>query len=356
MRLSRVTLVFVLALVAAVSLGQADSTTTLRLQMRASGHFAVENLVGTMTVVPGSSDQAVAVATVHAESQELLGKIRFEQVTGENGVPTMRVIYPIEEYGTFRFPSGSSKWLGMFGGGSNTNTKYAGERVRVSDTSGVLLYADVEIQLPAGADAHFRNVVGKMTAEKLSGKLDFDTGSGEIVLTNLSGNISADTGSGDIIAEKIDGDFRADTGSGDITLSRFEGETIDCDTGSGDIKVDDSRAQKIAADTGSGNIRVEADTVEFAADTGSGDIDLIGDSRLESVAADTGSGDVTLVLGPEASFEARASIGSGDIVSRYSDAQAIVKSKEVVGYRRGSGRTRIDVDTGSGDLVLRPTE
>jgi len=356
MRLSRSTFVLACALVAAVSATTADSTTTLRLQMRPSGHFAVENLAGTMTIVPGSSDQVVAVATIHAESNDVLRKISFEQVSGENGVPTMRVIYPIEEYGTFRYPTGGSKFFGMFGGGSNTNTKYAGERVRVSDTTGVLLYADVEIQLPSGADAQFRNVVGKMTAEKVSGKLAFDTGSGEIMMTGLSGSISADTGSGNIIAEDIDGDFSGDTGSGDITLAKFEGEGIDCDTGSGDIRIDASKANRIMTDTGSGDIRVEAETVEFQADTGSGDIDLVSDARIERVDADTGSGDVTLVLGPEASFEAHASIGSGDIVSRYPDAQAIVQKREVVGYRRGDGRTRIDVDTGSGDVVLRPTE
>lgn len=31
-----------------------------------------------------------------------------------------------------------------------------------------------------------------------------------------------------------------------------------------------------------------------------------------------------------------------------------LKRREVVGYRRGDGRTRIDVDAGSGDLVIEP--
>ena len=357
MRLIRFGPALLLALLAPLSLTEADSTTTLRLAMRPSGHFALENLAGTMTVVPGHSDEVVAVATIHAESDALLGKIKFEQVSGEAGVPTMRVIYPISEYGTFRYSGGGSKWLGMFGGGNNTTTKYAGERVKVSDSSGVLLYADVEVQLPSGVDGKLRNVVGKITADKVSGKLEFDSGSGDITLTDLSGTIAADTGSGDITAEGIDGKFSADTGSGDINLTRFEGEGIECDTGSGDIKINDSRAERIGTDTGSGNIRVEADTAEFNADTGSGDIDLVSDaSRLESIDADTGSGDVTLVLGPDASFEARASIGSGDIVNRYADADPIIKQREVIGYRRGSAKTRISVDTGSGDLVLRPTE
>ena len=70
--------------------------------------------------------------------------------------------------------------------------------------------------------------------------------------------------------------------------------------------------------------------------------------------ADTGSGNVTLRLGPDASFEAFASQGSGEIRNRYADAEAIVKMKELVGYRRGDGRIRIEVDTGSGNLTLDP--
>jgi DUF4097 and DUF4098 domain-containing protein YvlB len=228
--------------------------------------------------------------------------------------------------------------------------------VRISDRGEVLLYADVEVQLPAGADASLRNVVGKITAGDLSGTLEFDTGSGDIALNDLSGSIAADTGSGEIRADQIDGDFSADTGSGDIHLTSFRGESIECDTGSGDIRIDESHATVIEADTGSGDIRVEADAVELQTDTGSGDIVVVGDTRLERVNADTGSGDVTLVLGPGASFEARASLGSGDIISRYDDAEAIMQKREIVGYRRGDRRTRISVDTGSGDLVIRPTE
>jgi hypothetical protein len=54
-------------------------------------------------------------------------------------------------------------------------------------------------------------------------------------------------------------------------------------------------------------------------------------------------------------FEAHANTGSGDVRSHYTDAQAIVHGKEVVGWRRGDGRIRIDVDTGSGDFVVEPT-
>ena len=76
--------------------------------------------------------------------------------------------------------------------------------------------------------------------------------------------------------------------------------------------------------------------------------------KLSKVTADTGSGDVTLQLGAKASFEVIANQGSGDLVNRYSDAQPIQKGRQVVGYRRGDAKTKIRVDTGSGDLVLEP--
>ena len=109
-------------------------------------------------------------------------------------------------------------------------------------------------------------------------------------------------------------------------------------------------------DTGSGSVDVKgADTERFSADTGSGDIafEASGD-RLSAVKADTGSGDVTLRLDPEASFEATADQGSGSIVSRFSGSEPILHKREVVGYRRGDGKMRIRVDTGSGDVVLEP--
>jgi hypothetical protein len=67
-----------------------------------------------------------------------------------------------------------------------------------------------------------------------------------------------------------------------------------------------------------------------------------------------GSGSVRLRLAPDAGFEAHADLGSGRIESQYGDARPILKRNEVVGYRRGDGRIRIDVETGSGSLTLEP--
>jgi len=351
----------VIVLVATAPGISAEVTRTLRVELSpdALQHFAVENLAGAMRVTSGAVKAVVAVATVHAESDDLAKAVTFEQVTAKSGVPTLRVRYPLDSEHTIRY-RGRGREAGLPGsmfGGSGTSVEYDGHRVKVSDTDGVLLYADVEVQVPRHlADATFRNLVGFLEAKELEGKIKFDTSSGDITTAGVRGEIRTDTGSGDVKAGDMGGSFSCDTGSGDCDLAGFDGETILCDVGSGDVTIRRASARMVDVHTGSGDVHVlEADLEELQADTGSGNVRLQERGhRLARVKADTGSGDVVLRLGPDASFEALADQGSGEIIMGYKDAQAIVRHKEVVGYRRGDAKTKIDVDTGSGDLTIEP--
>jgi hypothetical protein len=326
----------------------AEVTRTLRVELSGdpAAGFAVENLAGAMQVGPGDVATVVAVATVHAEDAALAEAVRFEQVVGKDGVATLRVRYPLDRHRTFRYPHGGSG-----------DTEYDGHRVRVSDHRGVLLWADVEVTVPRRAiDGRFATRAGAASGTGLTGTLVFDTGTGNITVRDSTGSITADTGTGDVTAERLSGNFSCDTGSGDCDVHGFDGDRLDCDTGSGRVRAEAVRARTVAADTGSGSIRVlEADIEEFRADTGSGGVELTAvGNRLAVVRADTGSGDVSLHLPADASFTAEADQGSGDLVCGFDDARPIVERRTVVGYRRGDGRIRIDVDMGSGDLVIEP--
>jgi DUF4097 and DUF4098 domain-containing protein YvlB len=73
--------------------------------------------------------------------------------------------------------------------------------------------------------------------------------------------------------------------------------------------------------------------------------------------ADTGSGDVEIYGGPDADFRLTADQGSGDLRVGYDDAKLQYEDsrhRKVVGATRGDGRTRIEIDTGSGDAVVAP--
>lgn len=353
----------------------AEVTKTLRGEISATGEFGIENLAGAMKIVPGTGTEVVAIVTIHAESQAIADLVRFEKVTPDGKglkmgfcvddddrhphVPTLRVRYPIDDHPTLRYPalSGGNVITRTLSTGSSTTTTYDNHRVKVTDNRGTLLYADVEVQVPKSeVKGWFRNVVGTITARGLQGRLEFDSGSGDVDLQDMKGSVDADTGSGDVKIARVEGNVNCDTGSGDCVISEVRGDLIECDLGSGDATVRASTVKSVQADTGSGDVRViDSDIEELDADTGSGDVELkTTGSRLARVTADTGSGDVTLRLGADAGFEARADQGSGDLTVRYSDAQPIVRQKEVVGYRRGTARIQIDVDTGSGDVLITP--
>jgi DUF4097 and DUF4098 domain-containing protein YvlB len=288
--------------------------------------------------------------------------VRFERVRDDAPRAVFRVIYPTDRHRTFRDPRDRGEGAGtallkVFGLGSHSAVEYGGEKVKVSTSDGVRVHADLEIQVPARAiDGVFRNLVGTLRAREVQGTAVFDTASGDVMLDQVRGRIKADTGSGDVRATDVEGSFTCDTGSGDCRLTGFRGETIACNVGSGDVHLRGASARTIEADTGSGDVQaVDVDVAEFSVDTGSGDVLLeSAGTRLAKVDVDTGSGDVTLRLGPDASFEARADQGSGEIFNRFADARPILERKELLGYRRGDGRVKITVDTGSGDLVLDP--
>jgi hypothetical protein len=128
MRLRSLPIILTTALVAGAALTAlsttspvlaAEVTRTLRATIAPGDGFGIENLAGVMTIVPGSGTEVVAVVTVHAESQAIADRVRFEKVgPGGDGrkvvigisiddddspkVPTLRVRYPIDDHPTLR--------------------------------------------------------------------------------------------------------------------------------------------------------------------------------------------------------------------------------------------------------------
>jgi hypothetical protein len=369
-RSSLAIVLMLLVLPSGVVLGEATRTLRVSLTGDAAAPFAIENLAGAMTVLPSDGEGVTAVATIHAEDDTLAAMVRFEQVRNEEGVATLRVIYPLDRERTLRYPLGTKAEGGSEEGGRHRHThwfsilgwdssemKYDGHRVRVSADRGALLYADVEVRVPRRAlDATFRNLIGTLQAEGIEGHILLDTARGDVTARRLKGEVKADTGSGDVHGSDLQGSFVCDTGSGACEVTGFVGSELSCDTGSGEVRIRDVKAERLIADTGSGRIRARAvDVEEFHGDTGSGGIEaeLIG-PRLRRIRADTGSGEVTLRLPADATFEADADQGSGGLRCGFHDAEKVTSDHKVVGFRRGDRKVRISIDTGSGDATIEP--
>lgn len=131
----------------------------------------------------------------------------------------------------------------------------------------------------------------------------------------------------------------ARTGSGEITVRGIRGG-VDAETGSGDVELEGVGGARVIADTGSGNVEASGITAgAVGAETGSGDVSLTLSQPPDDVFVDTGSGEVELRL-PDVGYAIETDTGSGD---------------ERVDVRRDDGAPRrIRVDTGSGDVTVRP--
>ncbi len=165
---------------------------------------------------------------------------------------------------------------------------------------------------------------------------DYNPPSGGIVSIGNSRHARID-------ADYPDGaDYEFDTGSGDIQANDMAGDSLEFDTGSGDITGGDLTFHDVRADAGSGDITLDITPRggEVEADTGSGDvtIQVPGAARFGyDVWVDTGSGDITIDL-PDTE-----PVGAQDADDVH------VRTKN---YDSRDIRTRIGIDTGSGDATV----
>lgn len=348
-------LLLLAVLLAAAPAGAAVAERTVEQSIPASGTVRIANLAGKIDLVPAASGPVKVVAVVHAEgrtsteTRELLDAMRWVQ----EGDGTWNLAWPVDRYDAFAYLDDVGSW------GSSSSGRFRGERVRVYGRprrGAPLLYADLSISVPRGTRLEVRSLVGDVRGRHLAADLRVDTGSGDVKLDGVDGTLTVDTGSGDVELAAIVGTLRVDTGSGDVTIDRVEGPALHVDTGSGDVRVANGRVAAVSIDTGSGDIDVvEVQLTSLDADTGSGDVVVRGGlAEATRVKVDTGSGSVQLLGGASFEFELDTDVGSGDVRVGYSDAELRRSRDEVVGARRGSGRTVVVVGTGSGDVVVAP--
>lgn len=339
---------------------RADVVKTLRRELPGASAraFAVENLLGTMRVTAGARDAVVVVATVHAENDSLAGAVRLDEVRGDGGVPTLRVRYPAT-HRVLRYPrrDHEHQWDGfaLFGGGNVEG--YDGARYRVSSHRGTLLYADVEVQVPARvADATFLERVGEIHADGLEGKLSFRVVSADLRLDRLKGVVELRGTSGDTRASRISGTWTSDFSSGDCELERFDGPSAKFHTSSGDVALREIVADRLSIETSSGDAHIrDADVKDLETEASSGDVSFeAAGTRLARVLAHSSSGDVHLALSPEASFQAEADQSSGEMRVRFDGGERRYRRGELISFRRGTGGADIRVRTSSGDFTIDP--
>ncbi len=344
----------------------------------------IENLAGDVAVEGTAGGEVGIDAVIIArddsddEARRLAAKLEIKFEERGNRL-LVKAVYPVDEHTKYHYP-GSSETGGwwLFGGSSQTKTRYQGRMVSVVSkprSGAVTLFAHFTVRLPHGVGAEVRNAVGDLEATGVHGPLSFDTGSGnvravsgegpvnadtgsgEVEVRDYRGDVDADTGSGDVRIADVRGGVKADTGSGEVTIEDVDGGVIDANTGSGDVELVRVRGE-IHADTGSGEVDgrdLEA-MGRLEADTGSGGVSLEGDfSEIEGILIDTGSGGVTIDATGVAPMDVTINTGSGGIRVDLPDMQILKKENDYFKARVGGGGAKVVIDTGSGGVRIRHT-
>jgi DUF4097 and DUF4098 domain-containing protein YvlB len=211
--------------------------------------------------------------------------------------------------------------------------------------------ADFIIQVPRNLEsAKVETGGGSVNAAGIAGRVELQSGGGNIHLDDIGGEVTAETGGGTIEVGSVEGNVNLQTGGGNIKVASAKGE-IKAESGGGSVVVL-SGLQGAVLETGGGSIRVDKCTGPVKATTGGGSVDLgeiggpaeietgAGSIRLASakgrVQAQTGGGSIQ--LDGATSVQAETSAG-GIIVKLLSSAGAV-------------GRNNSTLETSAGDITV----
>ncbi len=357
--LSKLIVVGALALAAALPAAAAERT--IELQVDGSQAVSVENLVGTVRLVPGDGDFVIR-ATVHADKQAVADAVRLHKDEGRNSVDIV-VEYPAD-IARIRYDGEEIRRI-------DASFDYQGRKLRITSSGGEPVRVDLEIAVPADARLSLKQYVGPITADRVaadlvlaarfgriavtdgSGRLRADTGSGAVSVASFRGSVLADTGSGGVTIENVLGKVSADTGSGSVRLRGIEGDVV-ADTGSGSVRMNDVIGS-LNIDTGSGSVRGENIVAgpELLVDTGSGGVSLSGDlGGVRRLDVDTGSGSVALQSTSPLSLRLELSTGSGGIRVDVPAISNVESSRRKFRGVIGNGEGTAKVSTGSGSVRI----
>ena len=314
---------------------------------------AIYDLVGSVTVAPGSGNEVVVEVTRRGPDAKDL-RVETHPVRGGQTLaivfPGDRIIYRGEHW------EGQNQLYvredGTFGGDRGDGR---GRSVRIqSSGSGLEAHAVLRVMIPTGKQASIYIGVGEIQASNVDGDIVLDSGSGNITAEGMKGKLSVDTGSGNVVITGAAGtSLSIDTGSGDVQITGATSTDVLVDTGSGNVTGSDISASDLSVDTGSGNIRlIGVRASRLSMDTGSGDVEISLLSDADDISVDTGSGSVTIAVPSSFGSTVDLSTSSGDVETDI-DIQVTRRGRQSLTGRIGDGQGRLTVETGSGDVTIR---
>ena len=224
----------------------------------------------------------------------------------------------------------------------------------MNDSGRSRLSVNYEVVAPQNlALVYSRSGGGSLSVNNITGRVDGETGGGDIRLDAITGPVSATSGGGTIDIGTIGGDLRVETGGGDIRIRMANGE-LNAQSGGGNIWIE-STSRNAQVETGGGAIQIHKTGGSLRAESGGGDLE-IGDVG-GSASVETGGGGIRIA---SAKGDVRAETGGGNIqlmgLSRGVNASSGAGSITAEFVGRAGSMTESRIETSVGNIrVLIPS-
>lgn len=214
---------------------------------------------------------------------------------------------------------------------------------------------DLIAEVPPDIALQLQLTSGRAQVMDRTGPVNISCGSGAVSVSDLAGGVTAHTRSGRVTMERVQGGVTATTGSGRIELADIKGTTV-AETASGRVSLRAAQGDEISATTGSGSVELsEVDGHRIKAITASGRIEVSLSSPFAGeMTARSGSGGVRVMLPTGSNCDVLATSGSGSVRSELPLSGGRTSRHQVRGAL-GEGRGRVEIDTGSGSILLAET-
>lgn len=176
---------------------------------------------------------------------------------------------------------------------------------------------DINVTLPAGSTADLQSGSGDVVLDGELGAVAAKAGSGVVTIASCA-DARLQSGSGGMIVRRC-ASIVAHAGSGDVRIGEVDGR-VDVETGSGDIEVS-GRITGGRASTGSGDVEVGSVEGAFDIRTASGEIGVrrAVEGQLQATAA---SGNVSVAIADGTAAHLDVSSVTGHVLSDLDEADA----------------------------------
>jgi DUF4097 and DUF4098 domain-containing protein YvlB len=200
-------------------------------------------------------------------------------------------------------------------------------------------HADLDITVPTGTNVILEGFSTAFSVRGVKGEASIENLSGGVQIDDAVGLVQVEAVSGSVGVSRVDGDVRVDAVSGAVKINGVNGN-VDAESVSGRVSITDAKSRSVRAETVGGSI------------TYAGTIDPAGNYVFKSH-----SGRLTLSVPADAGATVSLQTFSGNVDSDFPVTleQSTTHSghESRFEFRFGSGRSRIVLETFSGDIRIQ---